>query len=647
MDKTSSNYSFILICTALVSVTFITFSPLFRNGFVNYDDDQYVTKNQNVQAGLTAKTIKWAFTAKNAGNWHPLTWLSHMLDCQLFGLDPKWHHIVNLLFHTANTLLLFWVLKDMTGALWQSAFVAAAFALHPLHVESVAWAAERKDVLSTLFWLLTMAAYLRYVRRHNITWYIGTLVLFALGLMAKPMLVTLPFVLLLLDYWPLKRLTYYPLSAIRYPLLEKLPFFALSAISCVIAFFAQRSAGAVVGIHLLSLKRRIANVPLSYLGYIGKTVWPAKLAVFYPYNIDRSLLLQVAIAVLVLLGISVLVLRLALKRRYLFTGWFWYLGTLVPVIGLLQVGSQSMADRYTYLPLTGLFIIIAWGISDILTGWQHRKIVLGLSSLAVLSALSICTYVQVHYWRDTITLFEHALKAASENDIPHINLGVELASQGKFDQALSHYNRALQLNPKYSKTYSNLGIALKSMGRLDDAITNYRRAIELEPGYTEAYNNLGNAFRLQGKYDEAVDCLRRAIALNPDIPDIHYNLGLTFQLQDKPEEAIVYFRQAIRLKPDWASPLDSLASLLATTSDPALRDPNEAIALARRSVELSQRRNASMLDTLASAYAAAGRFDDAVTTAQAALDLALADMNYKLAAQIRKNLQLYKQQKSL
>ena len=271
---------------------------------------------------------------------------------------------------------------------------------------------------------------------------------------------------------------------------------------------------------------------------------------------------------------------------------------------------------------------------------------LGLSSLAVLSALSICTYVQVYYWRDTITLFEHALKAAPENDIPHINLGVELTSQGKFDQALSHYNRALQLNPKYSKTYSNLGIALKSMGRLDDAITNYRRAIELEPGYTEAYNNLGNAFRLQGKYDEAVDCLRRAIALNPDIPDIHYNLGLTFQLQDKPEEAIVYFRQAIRLKPDWPAPLDSLASLLATTSDPALRDPNEAIALARRSVELSQRRNASMLDTLASAYAAAGRFDDAVTTAQAALDLALAAMNYKLAAQIRKNLQLYKQQKT-
>ena len=647
MDKTSSNYSFILICAALVSVTFITFSPLFRNGFVNYDDDQYVTKNQNVQAGLTAKTIKWAFTAKTAGNWHPLTWLSHMLDCQLFGLDPKWHHLVNLLFHTANTLLLFWVLKDMTGALWQSTFVAAAFALHPLHVESVAWAAERKDVLSTLFWLLTMAAYLRYVRGHSAKWYTVTLLTFALGLMAKPMLVTLPFVLLLLDYWPLKRLTYYPLSAIRYTLLEKLPFFALSAISCVIAFFAQRSAGAVVGIHLLSLKRRIANVPLSYVGYIEKTVWPAKLAVFYPYNIDRSLLLQVAIAVLVLLGISVLVLRLALKRRYLFTGWFWYLGTLVPVIGLVQVGSQSMADRYTYIPLTGLFIITAWGISDILTGWRHRKIVLGLSSLAVLSALSICTYVQVHYWRDTITLFEHALKVAPENDIPHINLGLEFASQRKFDQALSHYNRALQLNPKYSKTYSNLGIALKMMGRLDDAITNYRRAIELEPGYTEAYNNLGNALRLQGKLDEAADCLRRALALNPDIPDINYNLGLTFQLQNKPEEAIVYFRQAIRLKPDWPAPLDSLASLLATTSDPALRDPNEAVVLACRSVELSQRKNASMLDTLASAYAAAGRFDDAVTTAQAALDLALADMNYKLAAQIRKNLQLYKQQKSL
>jgi len=647
MDKISSNYSFILICTALVLVTFIVFSPLFRNGFVNYDDDQYVTKNQNVQAGLTAKGVKWAFTAKNAGNWHPLTWLSHMLDCQLFGLDPKWHHLVNLLFHTANTLLLFWVLKDMTGALWQSAFVAALFALHPLHVESVAWAAERKDVLSALFWLLTMAAYLRYVRRHNVTWYIGTLFLFALGLMAKPMLVTLPFVLLLLDYWPLKRLTYYPLSAVHYPLLEKLPFFALSAISCVVTFFAQRSASAVVGIHLLSLKRRIVNVPLSYLGYIEKTVWPAKLAVFYPLNISRAMFLQMMIAVLLLLGISVLVLRLALKHKYLFTGWFWYLGTLVPVIGLVQVGSQSMADRYTYIPLTGLFIIIAWGISDILTGWRHRKIALGLSSLVVLSALSICTYVQVHYWRDTITLFEHALKAAPENDIPHINLGVELTSQKKFDEAISHYNRAVQLNPKYSKTYNNLGIALKSMGRLNDAINSYRRAIGLEPGYMEAYNNLAIALRLQGKLNESVDYLRLAIRLNPDVPEICYNLGLSLQSLDKPEEAIVYFRRAIRLKPDWPASIDSLASLLATTSDPALRDPNEAIVLAHRSVELSQRKNASMLDTLASAYAAAGRFDDAVTTAQAALDLALADMNYKLAAQIRKNLQLYKQQKSL
>jgi tetratricopeptide (TPR) repeat protein len=345
--------------------------------------------------------------------------------------------------------------------------------------------------------------------------------------------------------------------------------------------------------------------------------------------------------------VSVLVLGLALKRRYLFTGWFWYLGTLVPVIGLVQVGSQSMADRYAYVPVIGLFIITAWGLNDLLAKWRHRNVVLGLSSLAVLLALSICTYFQVRYWRDTITIFEHALEVAPESDTAHINLGVELMSQRKFEQALSHYNRALQLNPKYPKTYNNLGIALKSMGRLNDAVSYYRKAVELDPNYVEAYNNLANALRLQGKLDEAVDYLRRALRLNPDIPDIHYNLGLALQSLNNPEEAISCFRQAMRIKPDWPSPLDSLASLLATTSDPGLRDPNQAIVLARRAVELTQRGNASMLDTLASAYAAAGRFDDAVTTAQAALDQAIADMNYKLAAQIRKNLQLYKQQKTL
>mgnify|MGYP001366379728 CR=1 FL=1 len=596
MSKRVNKFHILLIYCLLGTATLIVYEQVRHNEFVNYDDYDYVTGNQHVQGGLNPKGIVWAFSKTTGANWHPLTMLSHMLDCQLFGLNPKWHHLVNLLFHTINTLLLFWVLKDMTGALWRSAFVAGLFALHPLHVESVAWIAERKDVLSTMFWMLTMAGYVRYVRLGGVKWYMVTLLAFALGLLAKPMLVTLPFVLLLLDYWPLKRLTYYPLSAIRYPLIEKLPFFALSAALSIITFIVQHSSGAVMRIGALPLCIRIANTPVSYVRYILKMFWPAKLAVLYPYE-DIRLSYWVAIAAgAVLLGVSILVVRLASKHRYLAVGWFWYLGTLVPVIGLAQAGVQALADRYTYIPLTGLFIIVAWSLPELLAGRRHRDIVLGVSAAAVLLVLSICTYLQLRHWRNSITLFTRALAVTNNSYLAHNSLGFALQSQGKIDEAMAHYRRALDIfpmyelalynagfvlhlrgkldeaagyyrkalsaKPDYADAHYSLGLILKVQGRPDEAISHLRQAIKFKPDYAEAYNELAGISLGRGRFEEAVDYYRQAIGVKPDYAQAYYNLGNAFVSQGKFKDAAECFQQALRIKPDYAEAHCNLGAVL-------------------------------------------------------------------------------------
>jgi len=596
MNKRANKFHIFLIYCLLGTATLAVYEQVRHNDFVNYDDYDYVTGNQHVQNGLNLKGIVWAFSKITSANWHPLTVMSHMLDCQLFGLNPKWHHLVNLLFHTINTLLLFWVLKDMTGALWRSAFVAGLFALHPLHVESVAWIAERKDVLSTMFWMLTMAGYVRYVRLGGAKWYMVTLLAFALGLLAKPMLVTLPFVLLLLDYWPLKRLTYYPLSAIRYPLIEKLPFFALSAALSIITFIVQHSSGAVMRIGALPLCIRIANTPVSYVRYILKMFWPAKLAVLYPYE-DIRLSYWVAIAAgLLLLVVSILVVRLASKHRYLPVGWFWYLGTLVPVIGLAQAGVQALADRYTYIPLTGLFIIVAWSLPELLAGRRHRDIVLGVSAAAVLLVLSICTYLQLRHWRNSITLFTRALTVTNNSYLAHNSLGFALQSQGKIDEAMAHYRRALDIfpmyelalynagfvlhlkgkpdeaagyyrkalsaKPDYADAHYSLGLILKVQGRPDEAISHLRQAIKFKPDYAEAYNELAGISLGRGKFDEAVDYYRQAIGVKPDYAQAYYNLGNAFVSQGKFKEAAECFQQALRIKPDYAEAHCNLGAVL-------------------------------------------------------------------------------------
>ena len=550
MVKIPKKYWPLCIYLALALTTLAVFWQLHNYDFVHYDDNKYITENENVKAGLTTDSITWAFTTGHAVNWHPLTWLSHMLDCQLFGTNPGWHHLTNLLLHITNTLLLFAVLKRMTGALWQSAFVAAAFALHPLHVESVAWISERKDVLSTLFWMLTMAAYQRYVRRPGTSRYLLTLLVFAMGLMAKPMLVTLPFVLLLLDYWPLGRFGLgqavrdtnrpnlqttdaYPQ---RKPFIrlawEKVPFFILSAISSIVTFLVQRSGGAVTITGILPLKIRIINAFISYLGYIVKCFWPSRLAVYYPHPGEKLSMWHAAVAAL-LLAISILVICLAQKHKYLPVGWLWYLGTLVPVIGLVQVGAQAMADRYTYIPLIGLFIIIAWGLPELLAKWRYRKIALGASMLMVLLVLSICTWFQVGHWRNSITLFEHALDVTSENWMVHNNLGVVFNRCNEIDKAIEHCAEAVRIEPDYAEGHYNLGIALFRKGKVNNAIISWSETVRLDPAHHKAHNNLGAAFSQLGKVEQAIEHWREAVRLNPNDALARRNLESALSRQRK------------------------------------------------------------------------------------------------------------------
>jgi len=627
---TSGKLHILLICFGLTVVTFIAFEGLRHNDFINcYDDNNYVTENPNVNGGLTVKAVLWAMTATHAGNWHPLTWVSHIVDCEIFGLKPLGHHITSLFIHIANTLLLFWVLKKMTGVIWPAAFVAAMFTLHPLHVESVAWAAERKDVLSGFFWMLTIAAYVRYAERPGIGRYILVIAAYALGLMAKPMLVTLPFVLLILDWWPLEqcrrsrhpvpsgfgrlrgetvKAKYQKMTATRLTA-EKIPLFALAAVSSVITYTIQKSSGAVTAIEVVPLGARIANALVSYIKYIGKLIYPSGLAVLYPHP-GRSLPFRQAIAALLILTcITVCVIYAARhQRRYLAAGWLWYLVTLVPVSGLVQVGAQAMADRYTYLPSIGFFIMVGYGAADIFSKRYYRRIAAGILSGLAIAALVLCTRAQVRYWQNSLTLFERAVAVTKDNYKMHSELAGLMRDQSRFSEAISHYRRAVEIIPNDAEAHYQLGDLLRLQGDIDRAIEHYLCAVRIKPDYADAHNNLGYALMSQGKLDEA----------------------------------IVHFRQALQARPDWSLSLNGLAQILATHYDPQVRDANEAMALAERAAKSTRYQNATIVDTLAISYAAAGQFEKAVETAQKALDLALAEKNDELARQIRKRLELFK-----
>ena len=571
MKKITGKYLVLGIYLLLAAIGFLIYAQLLHHQFIVYDDDAYVTENQHVKTGFTRENVIWAFTSGLTANWIPLTWLSHMLDCQLFGANPRWHHLTNLILHIINTLLLFTVLRRMTAALWQSAFVAALFALHPLHVESVAWVSERKDVLSALFWILTIAAYLRYVRYTNIKWYLLTLLLFTMGLMAKPMVVTLPFVLLLLDYWPLDR---FKINGTARLIREKIPFLVLSAVSSVITFLVQQSAGAVSKIESIPLLTRLANAFVSYMAYIEKMVWPSRLAVLYPYPVEGLPMQRLVTAVLLLLGISFWVIHIAKNSRYLLVGWLWYLGTLVPVIGLIQVGNQSMADRYTYLPSIGIFIMIAWGISEISVKWRFRKILLCISSVAVLSAFSICTYFQLHYWQNSVTLFEHTIKVTRNNLLAYINLDNAYVELGRYNDAVEACKQAISIKPNYAKAHYNLSVAYIQLGRWQDAIEACEQAISIKPNYAKAYYSLGVAYGRLGRQQDKIEACKRAIKIEPDYADAYNNLGVAYIKLGEPEKAMESFKEAVRIKPDLAEAHYNLgmAYFASGNSDSATRE---------------------------------------------------------------------------
>jgi protein O-mannosyl-transferase len=640
----------------LALATLAVFAPVAWQGFVNYDDSDYVTENTHVQSGLKWGNVVWAFTTGHASNWHPLTWISHMVDCQLFGQWGGGHHLVSVGFHILNALLLLLLLRHMTGALWRSAFVAALFALHPLHVESVAWASERKDVLSACFFLLTLWGYVRYVSKsegrspkaegsfpnhqapiadsRSLTaggragWYCLALGMFALGLMSKPMLVTVPFVLLLLDYWPLRRLELqtqdsgaaaaeerrraaapgpsrftFHVSRIPRLLLEKVPFLALAAASSVATFIVQRKGGAVSTV--LTVGERISNALVSYARYLRKMFWPNDLSILYPHP-GHWPAWQVIAAGTLVLAITVAVLLLARRRPYLAVGWLWFFGMLIPTIGLVQVGIQSMADRYSYLPLVGLFIMLAWGLAELVPGRPWRETALAWGAGLALVACALLAARQIRFWRDSEALFGHAVRVTRNNYLAFNNLGFYLNNRGRTAEAMENYRLALKINPAYEDALNNLGYSLAGQKRYAEAIPLYEAALRVRPNHAEVHNNLGNALSEVGRIDEAIEHYLIVLKQKPEHADAHNNLGIALAMKGKLAEAMPHFYDAIRYKPSYASAHSNLGNALAVQHklDEAIKEYQTALRL--------KPEDAQAHNNLGNALAEKGRVDEAV-----------------------------------
>jgi tetratricopeptide (TPR) repeat protein len=573
--STSHSRGKLWIGLALGLVTLALFLPSVTHQFLRYDDQQYVTENQHVQAGLTWSSVVWAFKSFRATNWHPLTWLSHMLDCQFYGLQPAGHHLTNVLFHTANSVLLFLVLAQLTGALWRSAAVAALFAWHPLHVESVAWIAERKDLLCAFFWMLTIWAYARYVKvlgiqspgprvqSHPTRLYLLALVFFALALMSKPMAVTLPFVFLLLDYWPLQRLQIGSPKSESKKLValigEKAPFLILSGVSCALTLLAQKQA--MVSTAGLGISQRFGHAPVAYVHYLGVMLVPRHLAIYYPYDKmipGGGILLAVALLAL----ITTIVLWSGRRLPYLATGWFWFVGTLVPVIGLVQVGEQAWADRYTYLPYIGLFIALVWGLRDLAARVRVARTILPWLAATTSVALLVVTSVQLSYWKDTRTLFEHVDRVTQNNPLSATLLGSLLATEGKYDAAIPFYRRALSYSPGFPEAHFYLGHAFDQQGKLDEAIAEYQKAVWFKPIEEQTHIRLGVALAKQQKLEEATAQYEAALKANPESAVAHNNLAKLLHSQGRLDDAILHYSAALRFGPSLAQAHNNLGVLL-------------------------------------------------------------------------------------
>jgi tetratricopeptide (TPR) repeat protein len=593
----------VFIIIFLIAVTLSVYWQVKDHQFINFDDDYYVTSNSHILTGLNIENIKWAFFSTYASNWHPITWISHMIDIKYFGMNPGMHHLVNVTFHILNTILLFIILNKMTGAMWRSAFVSALFALHPMHVESVAWISERKDVLSTLFWMLTMLAYYSYTRNRNVSRYMLTILFFGIGLMSKPMMVTLPFALLLLDFWPLNReglispaqdngaiCDTINIKVLFKLIIEKIPLIVLTLFACGITFYAQSTSGSVAS---TSFAFRIQNVIISYVIYLWKLIWPLKLAVFYPYPREFNMLM-VLICLLFLITVTSIILIYARKLPFLATGWFWYLGTLVPVIGFVKVGDQSMADRYTYIPYIGIFIIVAWGIPDLISRMSQKKFILPGSIIIVLTVLSLRTWFQIAYWKDDVSLFSHCLEVNSDNYVALVHLAGGFVEQGKSEKAIYYFQKELSIHPtdpfalnglgrlynklgQYDKSIQlytkeiryypkdvnpnfDLGTIYAAKGDLDKAIKQFSYVVKLDPKYALAYYNLGTISLQKQEINKAIEYCTSALRLNYNDKDSHCLLGVALMKQERIDDAISHFSEALRIDPHFKEARDYLAS---------------------------------------------------------------------------------------
>ena len=590
----------------LFLATLAVYSQVRHFDFVNFDDPEYIGENNHVRAGLTWNGLVWAFTSYDAANWFPLTWLSHMAAYQFFGLRSGWHHGINVLFHALASLLLLAALKRMTGALWRSALVAFLFALHPLHVESVAWIAERKDVLCAFFWFLTLWCYARYAQRPGLGRYLLVLLGFGCGLMAKPMIVTLPFVLLLLDVWPLRR-------ANRLAILwEKVPLFALAAGVSLATYIAQQRGHAVRLLSSLPAGLRVANALVTYIVYIVRTFWPAKLAVYYPYSHDLPVWRAVAAGV-ALAAITLLVLRWFRAYPYLAVGWFWYLGTLVPVIGFVQVGGQSSADRYTYLPMVGLTIMLSWGAADFVKRYPRARSVAAVSAVAACSACLVLTWLQVRYWANSGALFEHAAEVTTGNHIAHNNLAAYYLTQMRNEEAWGQVIQALRIKPNYAEAHVNLATILRRLGKADESEKEYRVALSLQPDNVEAHSGYGALLLGQGRANEALREFREVVELRPEYANGRYDVGRMLATLGRTDEAMAQFSEAIRLRPDHAEAHHSLGFALVSRGR-----LNEALAQFAAEAQLKPT-DASVHNNLGRLLAGAGRLDEAIAQFSEAL----------------------------
>src|SRR6266496_1071078 len=655
----------IVIYLFLIAISLVVFGQTLRYDFVNFDDDLYVYKAPAIQAGLTVKGLALAFTSPHARNWHPLTTISHMLDCQLYGLKAGGHHATNVLLHTIAVLLLFRVLRQMTGAVWKSATVATLFAVHPLHVESVAWVSERKDVLSAVFFLLVLGVYFRYTRARSVTRYLAVVMLLAAGLMSKPMLVSAPVILLLLDYWPLRRFEQLSLTKERAKaskssdqwrvrrdlFLEKVPLLAISAGSCVITFILQkRATGAIPPLPFLW---RMENAVATYVIYVWETLWPARLAVFYPHPNDTLTIWEILVAIGLLLAMTIAAIVFRRKRPYLFTGWFWYLGMLLPVIGLVQVGEQGHADRYTYLPHIGLFLLAVWFVADVTAVSQRKSRIAVSAAVTAIVVLARAAFIQTSYWRNSETLWTHALAVTTNNDVAHNNLGYLCVDRGDLDKAMSHFEaaskiRSGKLDPHYNLGTAfvemNLGDALARKGQPDEAMAHFEQAIKLQPDYAEAYYNRGNVLYAKGRIDEAIADFEKALQIQPSDADAHTSLGNALLRKGAPKEAIAHYNQTMALAPEDPHSRSNAAWVLATSSDASIRDSAKAVELAQQAVSLSGGREPLFFRTLAAAYAETGRFSNAIAVIQQGVAIARVQGKTGLADLLEEDVLLYRQQ---